>query len=123
MKFTRIAALLFVLIFSLFAVPNAYAELIPSADGKTVYDTFLHVNWLANANLAATPDLGFVHAFSGTIGPNGSMDYSTAVRWVKYLKDNSYLGHSGWTLPTTPMTDASCSKPFGGPHGNSFGFG
>jgi hypothetical protein len=123
MKFTRIAVLLFVLISSLLAVPNADAELIPSQDGLTVYDTILHVNWLANANLAATPNLGFVPAFSGTIGPNGSMDYSTAVLWVKYLRDNNYLGHSDWTLPTTPHTDPNCSATGPLPHQNSFGYG
>jgi len=35
------------------AVP---AQLIPSADGKTVYDAHLQARWLANANLAGTPE-------------------------------------------------------------------
>ena len=43
MKITRIAVLLFVLSFSLLALSNVDAELIPSADGLTVYDTVLKV--------------------------------------------------------------------------------
>ena len=31
---------------------SAQAALVPSADGKTVYDTVMHVTWLVNANLA-----------------------------------------------------------------------
>jgi hypothetical protein len=123
MRITRIAVLLFALSFSLLAVPNAQAELIPSADGLTVYDTLLKVRWLADANLAATETFGV-----SNINPYGSMDYETALQWVDALNGLNggvgYLGHNNWTLPTTPTypaTDPSCLAT--GPHGNSFGFG
>src|SRR5450759_1011298 len=110
MKLTRIAILLFVLISGLLAVPNADAILIPSQDGQTVYDSVLKVNWLANANLAATPGGTFGIA---NITPNGAMDYNTAVLWVAALNgpngDGLNLGHHDWQLPTTPTTDHSCS--------------
>jgi len=40
MRLTRAAVLLSVLSPGVLAVPKADAELIPSADGQTVYDTF-----------------------------------------------------------------------------------
>ena len=42
---------------SVLTAPEASAELIPSPDGLSVYDTLLRVNWLADANLAGTPGL------------------------------------------------------------------
>ena len=120
MKFTRIAVLLSALSFSVLAVPNAHAALIPSADGQTVYDTNLKVTWLANANLAATQTFGVKN-----INANGSMNYATAVQWVAAMNALNggigYLGHNNWTLPTTPAIDPSCGST--GPNGNSFGFG
>ncbi|MGB7624025.1 MAG: hypothetical protein WBN92_16890 [Terriglobia bacterium] len=120
MKFTRIAVLLSALSFSVLAVPNAHAALIPGADGQTVYDTVMKVNWLANANLAGTAAGRFG---VNNISPNGSMDYKTAVQWVAALNGLNggvgYLGHNNWTLPTTPLLDSSCRAT--GPQGN-FGF-
>jgi hypothetical protein len=128
MKFTRIAVLLFVLISSLLVAPNAAATLIPSADGKTVYDTFLHVNWLANANLAGLPEQQLFGVTN--ITPGGSMNYATAVKWVAAMNkfvnlDGSvgYLGHPDWQLPTAPNTDLSCAATGPEPYHNSFGFG
>ncbi len=128
MKFTRVAVLLSVLISSLLVVPNAGATLILSADGKTVYDTFLHVNWLANANLAGLPDRQLFGVKN--ITPGGSMNYATAVKWVagmnKFVNLDSsvgYLGHADWQLPTTPNTDVTCAATGPEPYHNSFGFG
>jgi hypothetical protein len=121
MKFPRIAVLLFVLIPSLLAVPNADATLIPSPDAMTVYDTVLKVNWLANANLAGTPGGTFGVA---NITQGGSMNYATAVNWVAALnhyQNVGYLGHNDWQFPTTPHVDDSCTV-LSGPNGNSFGY-
>jgi hypothetical protein len=126
MKLTRIAVLLFVLIPSLFAVPNAHAKLVPSPDGRTVYDTVLHVVWLADANLAgkAKGRLGVAN-----ITPGGSMDYPTALLWVDALNGlngrSPYLGHANWQLPATPngpAMDPSCAATGPKPYFNSFGF-
>jgi hypothetical protein len=94
---------------------QAVADLVPSADGLTVYDSVRHVFWLANANLAATEQF----SVSG-INADGSMSYATALAWVEAMNAANYLGHSNWTLPTTPLVDATCRAT--GPNGN-FGFG
>jgi len=70
MRPIRSLAALFIVAASSFGVPQAYAELIPSPDGQTVYDTTLHVTWLANANLAGTAGGQFGVS---NINPSGSM--------------------------------------------------
>jgi hypothetical protein len=127
MKFTRIASILSALSFIVIAVPYANAELIPSPDGQTVYDTVLKVNWLANANLAGTT--------GGTFGitnitQGGSMNYQTALNWVAALNHHvnpdgsiGYLGHINWSLPTSPHSDPNCSATGPLPYQGSFGYG
>jgi len=111
----------------------ASAQLIPSADGLTVYDAHLQARWLANANLAGTADGVSIATTAGitTITPGGSMNYATAISWVTALNTQTfgqgvgYLGHTAWTLPTTPTlpaTDPSCTS-FNGSGGGSFGYG
>jgi|CZKZ01.1.fsa_nt_gi hypothetical protein len=111
----------------------ASAQLIPSADGLTVYDAHLQARWLANANLAGTADGASLATTAGitTITPGGSMNYATALAWVGALNrvglngTVGYLGHTTWTLPTTPTlpaTDPSCTS-FNGSGGGSFGYG
>ena len=111
---------LFVASLGIFVPSKADAALTPSADGMTVYDDVMHVTWLANANLAGTPDGQF--GISG-INMDGSMNYATAVNWVAALNAYNggagYLGHNNWTLPTTPLNDTSCTLT--GPNG-TFGF-
>ncbi len=112
----------------------ALAQLIPSADGQTVYDGHLHARWLADFNLAARPAGVVIASVAGitTITPGGSMDYETAVKWVNALNTLEliggvgYMGHTTWTLPTTPTlpsaTDPSCTS-FNALGGGSFGYG
>ena len=118
MRPIRSLAALFIVAASSFGVPQAYAELIPSPDGQTVYDTTLHVTWLANANLAGTAGGQFGVS---NINPSGSMSYATAAQWVAALNAQNYLGHSTWMLPTTPQDDPTCSTK--GPHDARFGIG
>jgi hypothetical protein len=121
----RRAGVLLVVNFALLAGRSAQADLIPSADRSTVYDTVLHVRWLANGNLPGTPEgqLGVAN-----IAPGGSMSFSTAMEWLAALNDNGgsgYLGHNNWTLPTTPTfpaTDPTCGS-INKSGGGSFGFG
>jgi hypothetical protein len=98
------------------------ATLIPSADGLTVYDTILHVTWLANANLAGA---SAGHFSISTITPGGAMDYATALQWVAALNAANggagYLGHNTWQLPASVLIDAACNAV--GPNNVSFGFG
>src|SRR5215472_15471243 len=104
----RVAVVFSLLVLS---VP-AGAAFIPSADGKTVFDTNLHVTWLANANLAATQSFGVAN-----ITPGGAMDYPTALAFVAALNAANYLGHSNWQLPATPSVDPTCGAS--GPNGGS----
>ena len=126
MRLPTIAGVGLVLMASVAAAPEADAQLIPSPDGMTVYDAHLHVTWLANANLAGTPE-GAQFGVAN-ITPNGAMDFNTALAWVDALNGLNggapYLGHTNWQLPTQPVfpiTDPTCSAT--GPNGNSFGFG
>ena len=129
MKAMKIHLLTLVAIASLLITPLAHATLLPNPNGKTVYDTFLKVNWLANANLPGTrPDTcGPVDEIcDGTLGfpicdrnvrvacvdTNGAMSYDSAALWVQTLNGlNSvgYLGHQKWTIPRTPETDNTCT--------------
>jgi uncharacterized protein (TIGR03437 family) len=106
------------------AVP-AGAALVLSPDGTTVYDSANNINWLADANLAATEQFGLPVCNSSNTKPcvnaNGSMGYTSAAAWVQAMNAANYLGHSNWQLPTSPPNDSGCGKT--GPQGESFGFG
>jgi len=67
MKFKK-TAILFVITASLFTAPGVDATLIPNPDGLRVYDTYLKVNWLADANLPHTQSLPNNEPFDGTLG-------------------------------------------------------
>ena len=113
-----------------FAFP-ARADLVPSADGLTVYDTALHVTWLANANLAGTQAGGAPGTTFNVAGINasGSMTYATALDWV-YAMDHyanadgtfGYLRQQHWQLPATPQVQPAPCPKTPGPNGNTFGF-
>ena len=105
MKFSGITVLFFALSSVLLAVPNVNAELIPSADGLTVYDTVAEGEMVGECQSAGnTRERGRFGV--ANINPNGSMDYATALQWVDALNSLNggvgYLGHNNWTLPTTP---------------------
>ena len=115
---------------------NQVVRLIP--DGETVYDTINHITWLADANLAAQAVPGTLNFRFGLplcdisstepielpepcVNASGSMNYASALAWVKGMNNANYLGHHDWQLPTTWKTDHSC--PGTGAQGNSFAFG
>lgn len=66
---------------------TANAALESRLDGQAVYDTDLHITWLANADT------------------NGMMNWSQANEWAAGL---SLGGFSGWRLPATIQPDALC---------------
>jgi hypothetical protein len=100
-----------------------------------VQDSNQNVYWLAEANLAATPEGQAIWAqmnnpaagldLSG-INPNGTMDFPTARSWVQALNQVSwngcqgYLCHTDWQLPVTPNEDATCSEQGPAPYSNDF---
>ena len=104
---------------------QAAATLVLSPDGTTVYDTVNNVNWLADADLAATNRFGLpLCTGPGTqtcVNASGSMRYDAAVAWVQAMNAANYLGHNDWQLPTTPTNDSGCGRT--GPTGANFGFG
>jgi len=96
-----------------------------SPNGTTVYDSVNNVNWLADANLAASETFG-LPVCSGAVtqvcvSASGLMDYGSATAWIQAMNAANYLGYNNWQMPTTPPIDATCGKT--GPNGNSFGFG
>jgi len=126
MRITRTAVTFVVLITNLLATTSASATLIPNPDGLRVYDTFLKVTWLADADLPATkiaPDnlpfyelLGFQTCdrthLEPCVDPNGAMGYETAQAWVQALNNypgGGYLGHHKWTIPRIEATDSNCT--------------
>ena len=85
-------------VFSLGLLSTANAEL-EAREGGMVYDTFLNITWLADANYAKT---------SG-YDSDGRMNWSEANAWAAGL---SYGGHDNWRLPTALNQDGG---PCGGP--------
>ena len=88
----------------LLSATGANAVLTLSADGTVVNDTDLNINWLANANLAASNTFGV----SG-INANGTMNWNTAQSWIGAMNASNsgtgYLGFSDWRLANA---DPSC---------------
>ena len=72
----------------------------------TINDAALGVTWLAAADLAASDTFNVAG-----ISCDGSMEYATALKWVRAMNCADYDGHSNWTLPITPTpyADAGCS--------------
>jgi hypothetical protein len=77
-------------------------SLSPNPDGQTVHDGALNINWLANANLAATTTFGVAG-----INANGTMDYNAALAWIAAMNAADYLGHNNWRLPTSDNAETS----------------
>ncbi len=87
----------------------------------TIHDDALGINWLPDANLAMSRDLGGRGLTFGIdqglhtdptafeINPDGSMGHDTAVAWIAAMNrfDNGrgYLGHTNWRLPDSPDLD------------------
>jgi hypothetical protein len=108
-----------------------------STDGVTVYDSVNYVVWLADANLAGQTladgeDFRFglpvcppltMEPTEPCVNPSGSMNYTSAVKWVKRMNDRNYLGHSDWQLPTAPLNDPDCSSTGPWPYREGFAFG
>ncbi len=90
---------------------QAHSSLTPIDNGRIVHDATLNINWLANADLAASKRFGIpvgrdTDSKGITINPDGSMKYESAVAWIAALNKARYLGHDNWRLP-----DASDSSP------------
>ena len=109
-----------------------------STDGETVYDWVNNVVWLADANLAGQTrpdgkDFRFglpgcppltIEPTEPCVNPSGSMNYTSAVKWVQRMNDANYLGHSDWQLPTAPLKeDSHCSSNGPWPYREGFAFG
>ncbi len=93
------------------------ARMTTGGSGQTVYDPLLGITWLADANLASKKTFGVQG-----INRDGSMDYQTAVNWVRamnaYDHGKGYLDHNDWMLPTTPSNDPGCLSR----NKNTFGY-
>lgn len=97
------------LLVSLVWVTGAKASLYTPVNGM-VYDPDLNITWLVDANLGAGS------AFDdGYLNNDGLMSWASANSWAQSLV---YQGIGGWRLPSTAVSDNSCS--FAGP---AFGTG
>lgn len=99
-------------------------KLVQENGAELVYDANNKVYWLADANFAASAEGRKIQQEMGVtgIGPNGTMDYPTAQKWVQALNSyhgSGWLGHHDWRLPSSPMKDLTCGAM--GPQGASFG--
>lgn len=95
----------------LLSVTTANATLINN--GAMIYDTDLNINWLADANLAASNTFGVSGIYA-----NGAMNWYTAQNWIGAMNTANYLGYHDWRLPATLQPDASCGYNYG----YSFGY-
>jgi hypothetical protein len=114
-------------ILSITITPIANATLIANPDGLRVYDTYLKVTWLADANLPIATQLPNGQAFDGRldyppcthtvttdcIDSNGAMSFDTATDWIQTLNGldggTGFLRHHTWTIPRVPLTDPDCT--------------
>ena len=99
-----------------------------------VYDEDRNITWLADANLAASNTFGLPTFFgmgahpddtsgvSGSIGPDGSMNWPGALFWIDAMSAANYLGFNDWRLPTTVVPDYSYTNPFDVPRTDSSGW-
>src|SRR5690242_15803253 len=60
-------------------------QVVNEKGGAIVFDSNNHVYWLADANLAASPEGRKIQEEMKVTGisPNGAMDYPTAQKWVQ----------------------------------------
>jgi hypothetical protein len=96
----------------LFSATSAHAALSANLDdhGFTVFDSDLNIYWLANANLAATETFGV-----RGINANGTMNWETAVSWIRAMNSARYLGYNDWRLPTVIDTGTpGCNFAYSG---------
>jgi hypothetical protein len=92
--------------------PTAKPALVPSADGKLIYDPALNVTFLADANLAKSLTPGSPYYVSG-INADGSMNLTVLNNLLNALNTNTFMGLKGWTVPTTAANgvNGDCSIP------------
>jgi hypothetical protein len=95
--------------------PPVSNSLVFSPDRTIIYDQALDISWLGDANLAAQKTFGIQQGINPNptdqnyinINPDGSMNYATAVAWIKAMNDRNYLGHNNWRLPMATKTDTT----------------
>src|SRR5215467_6856432 len=87
-----------------FRQTRAMQVLTLASDGQSVYDAVHDVTWLADANLPASNRFGLpLCDGSGSdpcVNASGSMNYVSAVAWVRAMNAAHYLGRADWQLPT-----------------------
>lgn len=83
-------------------VGPTHAALIDRGGGL-IYDTVLHITWLADMNYARTQ----FESAGGLVGTaTGKMEWLQANTWANNL---AYGGYIDWRLPNTVQPDPSCS--------------
>jgi hypothetical protein len=96
-------------------VPASAGRSTARADDSLIPDATLGVTWLDDANLASHDTFDVKG-----INKDGSMDFQTAVKWVRAMNHAKFDGHSNWMLPTTPTSQSGCQSH---KKNGAFGFG
>lgn len=73
------------------------ANLYDRGDGL-IYDNYLNITWLQDANLPATNCFGF-DLLKESINTDGSMTWGYADAYLHEMNEVSYMGYSDWRLP------------------------
>ena len=109
-KVTKSAALFTVLLIS----TQVSAGLFDRGNGL-IYDDYLDITWLADANYAETSGYaaanatGVEHSDPNNIQSNGQMGWAAANAWADQL---IYEGYDDWRLANTNPFDTNCSENF-----------
>jgi len=94
----------------------AHAALESRLNGAAVYDTDLNITWLTNANLIASNTFGLtygtnfgddIYGTPSVIYSNGTATWGGAQTWIGAMNNATYLGYSGWRLPTVSPINGS----------------
>ena len=103
----RLAACLFVVVSS-----SSHAALYDRGNGL-IYDDFLDITWMQDANYAHTSGYAAANAFSSPFGASsiqadGRMGWDAAITWADQL---SYGGFDDWRLPKAEIRPPNPNRP------------
>jgi hypothetical protein len=112
-KFTKSIALCALLA----ASGVAQATLVDIGNG-VIHDNGTGLYWLKNTNLGAGTSYDDGQSYTIQSATDGRMTWGSAVAWAANLV---YGGYSDWRLPTTLLSDTTCSATYSGSQSGGYG--
>jgi hypothetical protein len=101
MRRTRISPFVSILLACVCVFSDAGADLFDRGGGL-VYDDFLDVTFLQDANLANSQSFGVVGIEAQGGLPLGQMNFTEAQSYIAAMNASAWLGFTGWRLPSVP---------------------